>query len=107
MRLVFLEELVLLVAFLAVAVEPMPYIVLKNKAAKCYQVDAKSNTKLIVKYHAPGKFSISKRISNYWMLSSRCSVVVKITLITSVDTMPSRASRLFLFDILNRHGNHP
>jgi hypothetical protein len=34
------------------------YILLKNKAPKCYHVEVASNTRLIIQYHAPGKLGI-------------------------------------------------
>jgi hypothetical protein len=35
-------------------VEAMPYVMLKNKAPKCFLVAAPSNTRMIISYHAPG-----------------------------------------------------
>lgn len=55
MRIVFLGNVLLLASE---TVTCMPYILLNNKAPKCYNIDARSNTKMIVTYHAPGMLSI-------------------------------------------------
>lgn len=37
----------------------MPYVVLRNKAAKCFKLeDIKSDTVLLVHYHTPGTHNI-------------------------------------------------
>lgn len=38
---------------LMVHVGAVPYILLKNKAPKCFQVDARSRTTMLITYHAP------------------------------------------------------
>jgi len=46
--------LVMLVAVVPEVVQSAPYLLLQNKAPKCFQIDAPQNKKLVVKYHAPG-----------------------------------------------------
>jgi hypothetical protein len=39
----------------------MPYVVLRNKAAKCFKIeDIKPDTLLLVHYHTPGKHNASQ-----------------------------------------------
>jgi hypothetical protein len=38
---------------LMVRVGAIPYILLKNKAPKCFQVEARSRTTMLITYHAP------------------------------------------------------